>query len=81
MLFNPNIRWLSLRQASAYCPLGQKALIRLVKAGKIKGGQHGGTQAWFFCRGSIDIYMESMCVRNQKQEIENKVVEFFQGVK
>ena len=77
--FSP--RWLSLRQATGYCPIGQKALIRLAKESIIIGGQHGGTQAWFFDRYSIDEYMKSMCINNRTLEIENKAVEFFKRLR
>lgn len=76
--FSP--RWMSLRQAAEYCPLGQKRLIDLAKKGEIKGGQHGGTKAWFFDRRSIDQYMDSLCIRHRVQKIENNVVEFLKGI-
>jgi len=75
---NISPRWLSLRQAVAYCPLGRKRLIEMVQNRVIKGGQHSGTKAWFFDRYSIDVYFNSKCIN---RDLENKVVEFLKRVK
>jgi hypothetical protein len=35
-------RWLTLRQASAYCNINPRRLIELIRDGKIKGGSAPG---------------------------------------
>ena len=63
-------RWLTLRQASAYCGINDRRLIELIRDGKIKGGQHQdkGNKDWFVDRLSIDKYMEAMTLGNRFQE-------------
>ena len=57
-----NVRWLNLKDARKYCPIGERKLIQLAKEGVIKGGQlkDNGNHPWFFDAVSIDQYMESM---------------------
>ncbi|MEI6153815.1 MAG: helix-turn-helix domain-containing protein [Deltaproteobacteria bacterium] len=47
-------RWLSLSEASKYCPLSRQTLLRLVEKGDIYGRYTGGK--WCVDRESIDVY-------------------------
>ena len=56
-----NARWLPLIAAAKYSSIGENRLIKLAKAGKIKGGQDPDDKRgrWIFDRKSIDRYRES----------------------
>lgn len=74
-----NPRWLNLDQASKFCPLGKKSLIRLIKGGKIRGGkqQDNKRHPWFVDRVSLDKYFNSMIDPNGA---EQKGVEIMQRI-
>jgi len=56
-------RWMSIKDAKKYSPLGETLLLRLLDAGKIKGGRvvDDKRKTRFIDRLSLDRYMESMC--------------------
>ena len=56
-------RWLTLKQATKYCPYGPAHLKKLILDKKIKGGKTTDKKLewWFVDRESIDDYMEQMC--------------------
>ncbi len=63
-------RWLSLKQAVAYCPYSKDRLKDLAEKRVIKAGKQTDkkTEAWFFDRESLDKYMESMLFKDDDAE-------------
>ena len=76
-LGGPMPRWLKLRAAAHYSSIGQNKLIKLSKAGKIKGFQDTDSKRkdWIFDRLSIDDYRlnQSMSGCNYN-EIANDII-------
>jgi hypothetical protein len=71
-------RWLSLKQAVAYCPYSKHKLKQLAMEKKIKAGKQTDkkTEAWFFDRLSLDKYMESMLFKDQDAELQEGFLDF-----
>ena len=74
-----NARWLTIREASKYCPYGQKKLIELIKDRIIKGGQlRDNKDTWFIDRESLDEHLNGQCLKDDTRE---KVLDFIRSVK
>ena len=54
-------RWLTLKQAAAYASLGEARLVRMARAGDVKGFQDMSlkTRPWIFDVLSLDAYREA----------------------
>lgn len=71
-------RWLSVKQAAAYCPYGQKKLIQLIKDQTIKGGKLAdNNNMWFVDRLSLDEHLHRQCL---SPDAEKKVVDYIRGL-
>jgi len=74
---NSVTRWLKISAAVKYSAMTRARLIRLAKAGKVRGYQDAGNkQAWIFDRLSIDEYHES---KLPSPAIRQNVLRFFRG--
>ena len=75
-----SIRWMTVRQATRYCPYGYKKLIGLIQEGVIQGGQLSDNKdAWFLDRLSLDSHIESHCKKPKRvnsKEVQNNIVDF-----
>ena len=49
-------RWLDLRQASIYCSVSRKTLMRLANAGEIVANRLGNRGKWIVDRDSLDAF-------------------------
>lgn len=70
-------RWLSLKEATGYCPLGKARLQQLALSGVIIGGRdvNRKKETWFFDRESIDRYYSDMSGCESQREIDAAVSE------
>jgi len=73
-------RWLTLREAANYSAIGESRLIRLAKAGEVKGfqDQGDGRRGWIFDRLSLDAYREAQALQPTHRE---KALAIMNGVR
>lgn len=73
-------RWLTIRQAAAYGPYGEKRLVDLIREGKLRGCQlaDNGRRPWIIDRLSLDEYVEAQMAGGDDRQ---KILAFVRGWK
>lgn len=63
-------RWLTLKQAASYASIGEARLVRMARAGDVKGFQDMSlkTRPWIFDVLSLDAYREAQATEPTYRE-------------
>lgn len=74
-------RWMSLQEATAYCPYGGKKLIQLVKDKTVDGGQQTDKKnAWFIDRLALDAHMKGMLINRDMALADQNFLHFWKVI-